>query len=99
MPDHQRDCFYFLLGKRVAHRPHWFAQWEFTGRCHRITISSARNGQLVTLVASLGHEMCHLAVHEARQNTGGNENTHNSAFRKLAARFCRIHGVDPKAFY
>jgi hypothetical protein len=27
------------------------------------------------------------------------EKTHNAEFRKLAARFCKVHGFDPKAFY
>jgi hypothetical protein len=43
--------------------------------------------------------MCQAAVHELGLNTGGNENTHNAPFRKLVARFCKVHGFDLKAFY
>ena len=76
-----------------------FAQWKWTGERHRISISSMSIGHTATLLSSIGHEMCHMAVHEAGKCTGGNENTHNLAFRKLADRFCKVHGFDLKAFY
>lgn len=76
-----------------------FAQWQWTGERHRIYLSSISIGQTTTLVSSLGHEMCHMVVYDSGEDTGGNENTHNAAFRKLAARFCKIHGLDQKAFY
>jgi hypothetical protein len=76
-----------------------FAKWQFTGERHRVSISSASIGSTPTLTTYLGHEMCHAAVHELGLNTGGTANTHNAAFRKLAARFCKVHGFDLKTFY
>jgi len=66
---------------------------------HRISVSIVACGHTTTLVNTIGHEMIHLYLSEAGLESGGNENVHNSAFRKLAARFCKIHGVDPKAFF
>ncbi len=78
----------------------YFAVWEWTGENHRISLSVSSIGSSITLLQALGHEVCHLAVHEAGENTGGNANSHNKAFRKLAARFCKVHGcLDLKAFY
>lgn len=76
-----------------------FAQWQWTGERHRVYISASSIGHSATLLSSLGHEMCHMVVWESGQDTGGNENTHNAAFRKLAKRFCKIHGFDFKAFF
>lgn len=77
-----------------------FAQWDCRDDgTHRIRISESAVGQTMTLVMSLGHEMVHLAVDILGKNTGGNANTHNAAFRRMAARFCKVHGLDLKAFY
>jgi hypothetical protein len=76
-----------------------YAFWRWTGHHHSISVSSVSVGQTITLVDALGHEMCHIAVWEMDGDTGGNENTHNAVFRKLATRFCKIHGLDLKAFY
>jgi hypothetical protein len=69
-----------------------FAQWMHTGEHHRVSISSATIGSTMILAMYLGHETCHAAVHELGLNTGGNENTHNAAFLKLAA-WLRSEGV------
>lgn len=79
--------------------PNRYATWQWDGTRHVISISSIAVGHSLTLLTYLGHEMCHAAVHEQGLNTGGNENTHNSAFRRLAARFCKVHGLDPLAFF
>jgi hypothetical protein len=75
------------------------AWWQWTDGVHRISISANGVGQTSTLAMYLGHEMCHVAVDVTGKNTGGNENTHNAAFKRLATRFCKVHGFDLKAFY
>ena len=75
------------------------ARYQWTGDRHRISVSLLAIGHSMTLLAYIGHEMCHLAVEELGLDTGGNENVHNTSFRKLAGRFCKVHGFDPKAFY
>lgn len=76
-----------------------FAKWSWHDGVHRISISSKAISQTGTLAMYLGHEACHIGVDVQGLNTGGNANTHNAAFRKLAKRFCRVHGFDLKAFY
>ncbi|WP_439398754.1 hypothetical protein ACRQ5Q_15265 [Bradyrhizobium sp. PMVTL-01] len=73
--------------------------WSWQEGVHRISISANGVSQTATLAFYLGHEMCHVAVDVQGLNTGGGENVHNAAFRKLAARFCKVHGFDLKAFY
>jgi len=58
-----------------------------------IRVSEARNGHVSTLMATMAHEMCHL-----RQEQTGDRGHHTAAFRKMAARVCRSHGFDLKAF-
>jgi hypothetical protein len=91
---HADDVEFWIIKDRDC-----FAKWQLIGERHRISISALSIGTSTTLLAYLGHEMCHMAVDAARQNTGGNANTHNAAFRKLAARYCKVHGLDPKAFF
>ena len=76
-----------------------FAKWQWTGERHRISISSTSVSHSMTLLMYLGHEMCHLAEDILGLNPGGKANVHGAKFRKLAARFCRIHGCDVKAFF
>ena len=73
--------------------------WSWQDGVHRISISANGVSHTSTLAFYLGHEMCHVAVDVQGLSTGGGENSHNAAFRKLAARFCRAHGFDLKAFY
>jgi len=48
----------------------------------------------------MSHEMIHLHLEATgMESRSGDANTHNMAFRKLAARVCKLHGFDPKAFY
>ena len=93
LPESDDVEFWIVKDKRI------FAAWEHTGKHHRISVSASSIGTSETLLRALGHEMCHAAVHESGKGTGGNANTHSAAFRKLAARFCKIHGLDEKAFY
>jgi len=69
------------------------------GDRHRISMSSNGVGHSMTLAMYLGHEMCHLAEEVLKLNPGGNENVHGAGFRKLASRFCNVHGFDLKVFY
>jgi hypothetical protein len=64
------------------------AWWTWCGGVYRISISANGVGQTATLAMYLGHEMCHVAVDVTGRNTGGKENTHNGAFKRLATRFC-----------
>ena len=77
-----------------------YAQYQWDGKRHVITISAHGIGYTRTLFEKLSHELIHLHL----ENTGmesrtGGKDTHNAAFRKFAARVCRYHGFDPKAFY
>ncbi len=74
-----------------------WCQWM--GDRFRIAISANGVSQTATLAMYLGHEMCHVAEDVTGHNPGGNENVHGAYFRKLAARFCKIHGFDLKAFF
>lgn len=66
-----------------------------TGGRHIIKISASNTGHSASLLATMAHEMIHL--HE--EVTGMKRaSEHSAAFRKLAARVCRVHGFDPKAF-
>ena len=75
-----------------------YAQWRLNDERHRISLSSYNTGQTVNLLGWLGHEMAHAAVCVLGQDTGGNVNTHNSAFKRLMTRFCRVHGLDFKLY-
>src|SRR5262245_63202984 len=68
------------------------------GDCDGETIraSSGRHGHLSTLLATVAHEMIHL--HQMRRKLETSNTEHNADFRKRAARVCRLHGFDPKAF-
>jgi hypothetical protein len=62
---------------------------------HIITISTAKNGHLSTVVATMAHEMTHLW-----QALDGTETTsqHNENFYLKARKVCKCLGLDPKAF-
>ena len=63
---------------------------------HSISISTARVGHTNTLLWVMAHEMIHAHQHEAR--TSSTRSVHNAAFRKMAAKVCRLHGWDERAF-
>lgn len=63
---------------------------------HEIGISEECIGHLVTLLQAMGHEMIH--QYQQRRQTETPNTAHNAEFHRLAARVCRIHGWDPKAF-
>jgi hypothetical protein len=70
--------------------------WITTGRRRkrpRITISETTTGHTPKLLETLAHEMVHL-----HQYLTGQPQTHGKAFKSLAARVCKIHGFDLRAF-
>ena len=77
-----------------------FARYQWDGKRHVITVSAVAVGHTETLMTYLSHELVHLHLEESgMESRTGNENTHNGAFRVLAAQVCRVHGWDLKAFY
>lgn len=77
-----------------------YAAYRWDGKQHTICLSAKAIGFTNTLHLYLAHEMVHMHLEERgwESRTGGPD-THNAAFRKLAARVCAAHGFDPKAFF
>lgn len=77
-----------------------FAHYKWDGRRHTIAVSARAVGHTATLLTVMAHEILHLHLEATgMESKGGDENTHNMAFRKLAAQVCKVHGWDLKAFY
>lgn len=76
-----------------------FAQYQWDGERHTVTIAAGSVGHTKTLIESLAHEMIHMHLEENGMESNGGTNFHNAAFRKFAAEVCKHHGFDPKAFY
>lgn len=76
-----------------------FATYHRDGKWHVITMSANCVAYSGTLMNKMSHEMIHLHLEELGMDTRGYLNTHNGAFRRLAAEVCKTHGFDPKAFY
>jgi hypothetical protein len=73
------------------------AGWhKMDGGKHIIGISRGAIGRTHSLMEVMAHEMIHAHQRETNMETKGSD--HNAAFRKLAARVCRIHGFDPQLF-
>lgn len=84
---------------RVTRSRKVFARYVYDGD-RTIEVSSASVGHSATLLEKMSHEMIHLHLEQTgMESKGGDDNTHNMAFRKLAARVCNVHGFDVKAFY
>ena len=82
----------------VSKRSREFARYQWDGERHTIAVSSNGVGHTRTLVEKMGHEMIHLYLEKMGWESRGGLDTHNAAFRKFAARVCKWHGFDPKAF-
>jgi hypothetical protein len=94
MPDAEDILF------SVVRSPSEFAHYTWDGKRHTIAVSSRAVGHTSTLLIVMSHEMIHLHLEATgMESKGGDRNTHNMAFRKLAARVCKVHGFDVKAFY
>lgn len=77
-----------------------YAQYQWDGVQHTISISMGKNGYIVSLLESMAHEMIHLYLEKMGwESKRASAIYHNARFRKFAERVCRIHGFDPKAFY
>ena len=61
-----------------------------------IAVSEYMNGHTQTLLATLAHEMVHLHHHLKHKDRSDVE--HGTQFKRDAARVCRHHGWDAKAF-
>ncbi len=72
------------------------AAWWIDGSTHHIEASQRKHGHLVTLIASMGHEMIHLRQRQARTETPNTE--HNAQFLRLTSRVCRRYGWDEGQF-
>jgi hypothetical protein len=81
------------VGFHVVRDPNMYADFGMEGGCPVIRVSEAKNGHVATLLATMGHEMCHL-----RQELIGDRGHHTAAFKRMAAAVCRAHGFDPKTF-
>ena len=68
---------------------------EIDRKKHTIAISSHFVGRSLSLIETMAHEMIHVHQVNSGMSTGGE---HNRAFKKLAARVCKIHGFDVKVF-
>lgn len=85
---------------KVSRRGGEFGRYQWNGRRHAISMSTKSIGQTATLLQYLAHEIIHLHLEIiGAESKSPNPDVHNEAFRKLAAKVCRIHGFDPKAFY
>ena len=62
----------------------------------QISVSDRVVGHTQTLLMTLAHEMIHLRHHLTREARSDVE--HGARFRRHAARVCRQHGWDAKAF-
>lgn len=93
MPD--GDDVVFKVGRFRSHCAHY--QWD--GKQHTITASINAIGFTETLVRKMAHELIHLHLEELGMDRRGTADTHNGAFRRLAAEVCKVHGFDLKVFY
>ena len=77
-----------------------FGWYQWDGANHKITASIKAIGHTSTLMQLMAHEVIHLYLEElGRENKNGDTSVHNAMFRRLAARVCKYHGFDPRAFY
>lgn len=81
------------LGFAVVRVDDLFADFKIKDGTPLIRVSEANNGHVVTLLATMAHEMIHL-----RQHLTGDREHHGPRFKKMAARVCAAHGFDPKTF-
>jgi hypothetical protein len=85
---------------KLSRRPREFGRYQWDGSRHTITASVKSIAHTSTLMQFMSHEMIHLYLEKMGwESVGGNEDTHNAAFRKFAVQVCKRHGYDPKAFY
>lgn len=84
---------------RVTKARDKFARYVWDGG-HAIEVSSVSVGHTSTLLEKVGHELIHVHLRQTGMESKSNDpNVHNGAFKKFAAKACRVHGWDLKAFY
>lgn len=94
LPDSEDVKFRVIRSRKV------FAQYVWEDGSHTIEVSSATIGHTLTLLETMAHELVHVHLRQTgMESRSGDANTHNMAFRKLAAQVCATHGFDLKAFY
>lgn len=84
------DVVFVVTRHKTTAGEHWVA-----GLTHSIAISQNAIGTLALLTATMAHEMIHM-----KEFIDGvrNDVKHGASFQRLAARVCRLHGFDVKAF-
>lgn len=83
----------------ISRRDHEFGRYHWTGERHRITLSEKNIGSTFQLLKIMAHEMVHLSLEQdGLESYTGGLNTHNKHFRARAARICKVHCWDAKAF-
>jgi hypothetical protein len=70
--------------------------YQNTSGRHVIRASARSIGHTLRLVELMAHEMIHLYQRQTKMDTAGVQ--HNAAYHKLAAKVCKYHGFDPRAF-
>jgi len=85
---------------KVVKDPHLEAWHNAKGRGKSrkqiVAVSEASVGHTISLMGAVAYEMLHLHQDITKQSTPGTE--HNAAFKKDAAKICRVHGFDEKRF-
>ena len=85
---------------KVSLRPDEYGRYQWDGQHHTISMSARSIGQTLTLIKFMSHELIHLYLEDrGRESCNGGGDVHNAEFKKIAARVCRYHGFDLKAFY
>jgi hypothetical protein len=62
---------------------------------YRIRVSEGKNGHLVSIAASVAHEMAHILL---RIRGHADWDAHGDKFNRIARRICKRCGFDPKGF-
>jgi hypothetical protein len=77
-----------------------FATYQWDGKQHVISLSPIAISHLDTMIEKVAHEMIHMYLEEnGLESRSLDSDAHNKHFRKYAARVCKHHGWDPKAFF
>lgn len=75
----------------IVHDTNLYGQYE--PEPHTITISTGKNGHLSTLMATMCHELIHMALYLEDKN--GNYYDHKGRFNKLKRQVAKQFGFDP----
>ena len=85
---------------KLSKAPKEFANYQWSGNNHTITVSILSVGHTLTLLQYMAHEVIHMYLEEkGLESKSGGSDAHNLHFKKFALQVCGYHGFDPKAFY